>query len=86
MIVLFYNVGLGYLEDFIIDVKGKIVLIFRGDFIFYEKVKNVEMVGVKVVIIYNNKESFVFVMLNLLGNKVGIFVVGIKKEDGEIFN
>ncbi|MGF7534655.1 M28 family metallopeptidase [Bacillus mexicanus] len=78
-----YNAGLGYPKDFTADIKGKIALISRGDLTFYEKAKNAEDAGAKAVIIYNNKESLVPVTPNLSGNKIGIPVVGIKKEDGE---
>ncbi|MCY8386916.1 aminopeptidase YwaD [Bacillus inaquosorum] len=78
-----YNAGLGYPKDFTADAKGKIALIARGDLTFYEKAKNAEDAGAKAVIIYNNKESLVPVTPNLSGNKAGIPVVGIKKEDGE---
>ncbi|WFO99311.1 aminopeptidase YwaD [Bacillus subtilis] len=62
-----YNAGLGNQKDFTADAKGK----------------NAEAAGAKAVIIYNNKESLVPMTPNLSGNKVGIPVVGIKKEDGE---
>ncbi|MCY8206923.1 aminopeptidase YwaD [Bacillus subtilis] len=78
-----YNAGLGYQKDFTADAKGKIALISRGDLTYYEKAKNAEAAGAKAVIIYNNKESLVPMTPNLSGNKVGIPVVGIKKEDGE---
>lgn len=78
-----YNAGLGYQKDFTSDAKGKIALISRGDLTYYEKAKNAEAAGAKAVIIYNNKESLVPMTPNLSGNKVGIPVVGIKKEDGE---
>ncbi|MBD5023875.1 aminopeptidase, partial [Xanthomonas citri pv. citri] len=70
-------------KDFTADAKGKIALISRGDLTYYEKAKNAEAAGAKAVIIYNNKESLVPMTPNLSGNKVGIPVVGIKKEDGE---
>ncbi len=78
-----YNAGLGYQKDFTADAKGKIALISRGDLTYYEKAKNAEAAGAKAVIIYNNKESLVPMTPNLSGNKAGIPVVGIKKEDGE---
>lgn len=78
-----YDGGLGLAGDFTEEAKEKIAVILRGELTFYEKVKNAEDAGAAGVIIYNNADSLVPLTPNLSGNKTGIPVVGVKKEDGE---
>lgn len=63
------------------SVKGKIVLIKRGEITFTEKVENAYEAGAKGVIIYNNTNG---VLIGNLLRIVPIPVVGISKKQGEI--
>ncbi|MFJ7934602.1 M28 family peptidase [Sporosarcina sp. NPDC096371] len=77
-----YAAGLGTAEDFTADAKGKIALIQRGDFTFWEKVQNATAAGATGVIIYDNVNSSTPILPGL-SNKSSIPVVGITKANGE---
>ena len=71
--------GLGKKEQ-LQDVKGKIVLIKRGELTFSEKVKNAKQAGAAAVIIYNNTQgSFV----GNLEETSTIPVMSVTKKEGE---
>ncbi|CAH2212477.1 M20/M25/M40 family metallo-hydrolase [Tepidibacter aestuarii] len=77
--IVFAN--LGSEEDFTnIDVKGKIALIKRGAYTFYDKVQNAAKAGAIGVIIFNNSEGMIS---GTLGQISDIPALAIMQEDGE---
>jgi aminopeptidase YwaD len=77
------DAGLGRAEDFPADTPGKVALIQRGGFTFYEKAKNAEEAGAVGVILYDNVDALVPVSPSLGGNEVSIPVVAVTKVEGE---
>ncbi|WP_445488876.1 S8 family serine peptidase [Niallia sp. 03133] len=63
------------------DVKGKLVLMARGELTFTEKVMNAYKNGAKAVLISNNIDG---PLIGSLEKKISIPVAGITKEEGEI--
>lgn len=63
------------------EVNGKIVLIDCGDCFFEEKIINVEVVGVVVVIICNYLEEVLGMVGGVDGIDLGIFIVSMKVFD-----
>ncbi len=73
--------GLGYPEDFEgQDFTGKIALIRRGAFTFYEKVQNAAEAGAVGAIIFNNTDGIINGTLSTLTD---IPALAILKADGE---
>ena len=72
--------GLGKKEQ-LQDVKGKIVLIERGELTFSEKVKNAKRAGAAAVIIYNNTQGS---FIGNLEETSTIPVMSVTKKEGEI--
>lgn len=74
-------VNLGSEKDFAnIDVKGKIALIKRGSYSFYDKVQNAAKAGAKGVIIFNNSEGMIS---GTLGQITDIPALAITQAEGE---
>jgi len=74
-------VGKGSPQDFEgKNLEGKIALIQRGDFSFYDKAVNAAKAGAKAAIIFNNADG---TFSGTLGQSPGIPVIGISKTDGE---
>lgn len=71
--------GLGRMKD-LKDVKGKIVLVERGEITFTEKAKNAAKAGAKAVIISNNTNGS---FIGNLQETVPIPVASISKKGGE---
>lgn len=73
--------NLGSQEDFQkIDVKGKIALIKRGTYTFYDKVQNASAAGAAGAIIFNNSTG---IINGTLGRPTDIPVATLSQEDGE---
>jgi subtilisin family serine protease len=78
--------GLGRINDFVnISTTGKIVLINRGEISFTEKVENAHNNGAIGVLIVNNQTGLIS-GIPTLDFPSNLPVLGITKEDGEIFN
>lgn len=76
--------GLGKPEEFAsLDVKGKTVLILRGEIAFGDKVKNAMAAGARAVVIANNVPELLLGTLNLNGGRVEIPVFGTDQAAGE---
>lgn len=74
--------GLGKPADFTgKDVKGKLVLIQRGEIAFDEKIKNAMQAGAKAVIVYNNVEGEITAYLGESTSSIPSF--RLTKADGE---
>lgn len=78
-----YHAGLGYPEDFTEEAEGKIALIQRGGFTFWEKTVNAAEAGAAGVIIYDNSASSNPFTPSLGGNVASVPVMGITMADGE---
>ncbi|SNS30497.1 aminopeptidase YwaD [Anaerovirgula multivorans] len=77
------HVGLGYVSDYEgKDVEGKIALISRGDFTFFEKAENAAAAGAVGAIIYNNATNELDMIMGTLGSPTDIPVVAMCKKDG----
>ena len=63
-----------------VDVKGKIVLVKRGDISFEEKTKQAYLAGARGIIIYNNISGEITMSA---GNDAKIPLCSISKDDGE---
>ena len=74
------NGGIGE-EAELSAVKGKVVLIERGEITFTEKVNNAYKHGAVGVIIFNNSDG---PFQGMLENEVSIPVAGITKQEGEL--
>ncbi|MDI6705191.1 MAG: M20/M25/M40 family metallo-hydrolase [Bacillota bacterium] len=73
--------GLGYPEDFAgKDFTGKIALIRRGAFTFYQKVQNAAAAGAIGAIIFNNTDG---IINGTLSTPTDIPALAILQEDGE---
>ncbi|MDZ5474081.1 M20/M25/M40 family metallo-hydrolase [Bacillus sp. 31A1R] len=77
-----YDAGLGKLEDFTDEAKGKIALISRGEITFRAKVDNAVAAGATAVLIYDNGTQLTPLNPSLGGN-VSIPVAGLTKASGE---
>jgi subtilisin family serine protease len=78
--------GLGRINDFVnISTTGKIVLIDRGEISFTEKVENAYNNGALGVLIVNNQTGLIS-GVPTLDYPSSLPVLGITREDGEIFN
>lgn len=77
------DVGFGKTDDFSKkDVKGKFVLVSRGEISFSEKVKNAITAGATGVVIYNNAPGLVQGALTADGSTLPIAVFMIEREMG----
>ncbi|OYD07264.1 M20/M25/M40 family metallo-hydrolase [Paludifilum halophilum] len=73
--------GLGAEDDFRdVDVEGKIALIQRGEYTFYDKTQNAAQAGAEGVIIFNNVEGE---LSGTLGEPTDIPAVSLNQEQGE---
>lgn len=77
------DAGLGGKGDFPEEVAGKIALIKRGEYTFYEKARNAEEAGAAGVIIYDNGDALVPPTPSLGGEEISIPVTAVTKKDGE---
>lgn len=71
--------GLGKKEE-LRKVKGKVVLIERGEIPFTEKVKNAKEAKAKAVIIYNDKDGL---FMGKVEPSVSLPAISLSKKDGE---
>ena len=73
-------VGLGRVEDYDgLNVKGKVVLIQRGEITFLEKMQNAEAAGAKLAMIYNNVPG----LLLISGDPSTIPTMSMTQAEGE---
>ncbi|MDR5683937.1 MAG: M28 family peptidase [Armatimonadota bacterium] len=73
--------GRGLPSDFAgTDVRGRIVLVERGDITFFEKVDNASRAGAVAVIVYNHQPGLV---VGTLGRVTSIPAVMISQEEGQ---
>ncbi|MDR6226012.1 M28 family peptidase [Desmospora profundinema] len=77
------DAGLGGESDFPDDTAGKVALIRRGEYTFYDKARNAEEAGASGVILYDHADALVPPSPSLGGNDVSIPVVAVTKKDGE---
>lgn len=76
--------GMGKTEDFSgVDVRGKFVLISRGEIPFKDKVKNAISAGAAGVIIYNNVPGLMQGAISEDGSEVAIPAAMIEQKHGE---
>lgn len=73
--------GKGKKEDYNVSVKGKVVLVERGDITFDEKLRQAKAAGAAGVVIYNNQPGPVIVSAEECKN---IPAVSILKQTGEM--
>ena len=75
--------GMGWLADFTPNMRGKIVLLDRGEISFAVKIKNALASEVTGVVVLNNEPGMFSAAVNESGDEISIPAILILQQDGE---